>query len=306
MRVQCDVCEKALAEVVCCADEAALCLSCDQRVHAANKLASKHQRLRLLHNNPNGSNSPLPLCDICQEKGAFIFCLEDRALVCRDCDECIHAVNTLAAGHQRFLATGVQVALESEQQHADKDSHSTKPEAPGPQTPSDGVPVASMSASNSSFVTLSSTKSSEECVEAKLQDNVPNSEKHMEEWQNIQSLDLTDLVSGYSLADMEFSKTDLAALSDQDWLTELSVFDEYVCRDSLAEVPQVPFSIYTANMQVLESSSKGKQRRDGVGSVPDIDDVSVPDIDDVSVVPDLMSFASQAPRGKRQKSVYGY
>lgn len=61
MKIQCDVCEKAPATLICCADEAALCAKCDVEVHAANKLASKHQRLLL----QNLSNK-LPTCDICQ------------------------------------------------------------------------------------------------------------------------------------------------------------------------------------------------------------------------------------------------
>eukprot|EP00271_Cylindrocystis_brebissonii_P007573 TRINITY_DN21136_c0_g1_i1.p1 TRINITY_DN21136_c0_g1~~TRINITY_DN21136_c0_g1_i1.p1 ORF type:complete len:351 (-),score=74.80 TRINITY_DN21136_c0_g1_i1:342-1394(-) len=110
MRVQCDVCEKALAAVMCCADEAALCTQCDLRVHAANKLASKHQRVSLLA--PTGDP---PTCDICQEKSAFFFCLEDRALLCRDCDVSIHLPNSLSASHRRFLLTGTRVALEAMQ-----------------------------------------------------------------------------------------------------------------------------------------------------------------------------------------------
>ncbi|XP_010542749.1 PREDICTED: B-box zinc finger protein 24-like isoform X2 [Tarenaya hassleriana] len=108
MKIQCDVCEKAPATVICCADEAALCPKCDVEVHAANKLASKHQRLLLSSLPPK-----FPPCDICQEKAAFIFCVEDRALLCRDCDQAIHEVNTLSANHQRFLATGIRVALSS-------------------------------------------------------------------------------------------------------------------------------------------------------------------------------------------------
>lgn len=56
------------------------------------------------------------LCSIfvdVQEKAAFIFCVEDRALLCRDCDEGTHAPNTRSANHQRFLATGIRVALSS-------------------------------------------------------------------------------------------------------------------------------------------------------------------------------------------------
>lgn len=108
MKIQCDVCEKAPATVICCADEAALCSNCDIEVHAANKLASKHQRLLL-----QSLSSKLPLCDICQEKPAFIFCVEDRALLCRDCDEPIHLPGSLSSKHQRLLATGIRVALSS-------------------------------------------------------------------------------------------------------------------------------------------------------------------------------------------------
>ncbi|XP_047334997.1 B-box zinc finger protein 24-like [Impatiens glandulifera] len=108
MKIQCDVCEKAPATVICCADEAALCSKCDFEVHAANKLASKHQRLLL-----QCLSTKLPTCDICQEKPAFIFCVEDRALFCQDCDEPIHSANKHAADHQRFLATGIRVALGS-------------------------------------------------------------------------------------------------------------------------------------------------------------------------------------------------
>jgi hypothetical protein len=61
MKIQCDVCEKAPATMICCADEAALCAKCDIEVHAANKLASKHQRLHL-----QSLSSKLPRCDICQ------------------------------------------------------------------------------------------------------------------------------------------------------------------------------------------------------------------------------------------------
>lgn len=61
MKIQCDVCEKAPATVICCADEAALCAKCDVEVHAANKLASKHQRLLL-----QCLSTKLPKCDICQ------------------------------------------------------------------------------------------------------------------------------------------------------------------------------------------------------------------------------------------------
>lgn len=71
MKIQCDVCEKAPATVICCADEAALCSECDVEVHAANKLASKHQRLLL-----QCLSNKLPPCDICQvcKSSTPLFC----------------------------------------------------------------------------------------------------------------------------------------------------------------------------------------------------------------------------------------
>lgn len=107
MKIQCNVCEKEEARVLCCADEAALCNECDEKVHAANKLASKHQRVSLSH-----SPSNIPKCDICQDTVGYFFCLEDRALLCRKCDVAIHTANNFVSAHQRFLLTGVKVGLE--------------------------------------------------------------------------------------------------------------------------------------------------------------------------------------------------
>ncbi|WOL00894.1 B-box zinc finger protein 22-like [Canna indica] len=118
MKIQCDVCERAAAAVLCCADEAALCWGCDEKVHAANKLAEKHQRVPLLPTNSNSSSSSsssssqVPVCDICQEKAGYFFCLEDRALLCRQCDVAIHTASPYVSSHQRFLITGVRVALQ--------------------------------------------------------------------------------------------------------------------------------------------------------------------------------------------------
>lgn len=47
-----------------------------------------------------------------QEASGYFFCLEDRALLCRDCDVAIHTVNSFVSAHQRFLLTGVQVGLD--------------------------------------------------------------------------------------------------------------------------------------------------------------------------------------------------
>ncbi|XXG66077.1 hypothetical protein AAC387_Pa05g3626 [Persea americana] len=106
MTIRCDVCNREVASVFCSADEAALCDGCDGRVHHANKLASKHPRFSLLH--PSYKQSPL--CDICKERRAFVFCREDRAILCGECDLSIHTSNRLTQKHSRFLLTGITLS----------------------------------------------------------------------------------------------------------------------------------------------------------------------------------------------------
>ncbi|CAA3017729.1 B-box zinc finger 20 [Olea europaea subsp. europaea] len=106
MKIQCDVCGKEEAYIFCTADEAALCQACDCRVHRANKLASKHPRFSLLH--PSSIDSPR--CDICRERRALLFCQEDRALLCRECDIPIHKANEYTKNHNRFLLTGIKLS----------------------------------------------------------------------------------------------------------------------------------------------------------------------------------------------------
>ncbi|XVF65593.1 hypothetical protein PTKIN_Ptkin09bG0261100 [Pterospermum kingtungense] len=197
MKIQCDVCERAPATVICCADEAALCAKCDVEVHAANKLARKHQRLLL-----ECLSNKLPFCDICQEKPAFIFCVEDRALFCRDCDEPIHLAGTLSANHQRFLATGIRVALSSSCNRNTEKNGSEPPNKMAPQT-STKMPAQQQSSFASSWA-----------VEDLLQFSdiaSPDKKEHLE-------------------------------LGELDWLAEMGLFCEQLPEKALepAEVPQLP------------------------------------------------------------------
>jgi hypothetical protein len=47
-----------------------------------------------------------------QEKRALLFCKEDRAILCRDCDVSVHTTSDLAMRHARFLLTGVRLSAE--------------------------------------------------------------------------------------------------------------------------------------------------------------------------------------------------
>ncbi|XP_020584018.1 B-box zinc finger protein 20-like [Phalaenopsis equestris] len=122
MKIQCDVCGVEQASILCCADEAALCSGCDGRIHSANKLAGKHRRFSLFL----PPSRPLPLCDICKKKNGFVFCQEDRAILCRDCDVPIHKANVHAGRHSRFLLTGIRLSSSPIPSSEDKDDLNTK------------------------------------------------------------------------------------------------------------------------------------------------------------------------------------
>nr|CAB3471419.1 unnamed protein product [Digitaria exilis] len=132
MLMRCDVCGVEPAAVLCCADEAALCSACDRRVHRANKLADKHRRVPLAH---PAAGDDAPLCDVCKERRGLVFCVEDRAILCADCDEPIHSANDLTAKHSRFLLVGAK--LSSATAPIDNDDHAPPSPTNARRTPSD-------------------------------------------------------------------------------------------------------------------------------------------------------------------------
>lgn len=244
MKIQCDVCEKAPATLICCADEAALCARCDVEVHAANKLASKHQRLHL-----NSLSNKLPPCDICQDKTAFIFCVEDRALFCKDCDESIHSAGKLAANHQRFLATGIRVALSS---GCTDDSEVSNHEEPKPPT--------------------HNTQLVPERINTQVADQ--NSSFSPPSWAVDDLLQLSDFESSDKKGQLDFGELE--------WFQDIGFFGDQLQRKSSApaEVPQVPVmqsSNYTSYRQSKFNMSNKKPRLE----IPDDDDeefFTVPDL----------------------------
>ncbi|XP_073004213.1 zinc finger protein CONSTANS-LIKE 4-like [Typha latifolia] len=83
----CDSCKSLPAQVYCQADAAYLCGTCDARVHGANKLASRHERVWV--------------CEVCEQAPAAITCKADAASLCVTCDADIHDANPLARRHVR-------------------------------------------------------------------------------------------------------------------------------------------------------------------------------------------------------------
>lgn len=47
---------------------------------------------------------------VTQEKRGLLFCKEDRAILCPDCDVPVHTASELAMRHTRFLLTGVRLS----------------------------------------------------------------------------------------------------------------------------------------------------------------------------------------------------
>ncbi|XP_062228667.1 zinc finger protein HD1-like [Phragmites australis] len=83
----CDGCHAAPSVVYCRADAAYLCASCDTRVHTANRVASRHERVRV--------------CEACERMPAVLACRADAAALCATCDAQVHSANPLAGRHQR-------------------------------------------------------------------------------------------------------------------------------------------------------------------------------------------------------------
>ncbi|KAK7311924.1 hypothetical protein RJT34_10399 [Clitoria ternatea] len=84
----CDSCKSATATLYCRPDSAFLCAACDSKVHAANKLASRHPRVSL--------------CEVCEQAPAHVTCKADAAALCLACDRDIHSANPLASRHERL------------------------------------------------------------------------------------------------------------------------------------------------------------------------------------------------------------
>ncbi|XP_021305899.1 zinc finger protein HD1 isoform X2 [Sorghum bicolor] len=92
----CDGCRAAPSVVYCHADAAYLCASCDVRVHAANRVASRHERVRV--------------CEACERAPAVLACRADAAALCVVCDAQVHSANPLAGRHQRVPVLPLPVA----------------------------------------------------------------------------------------------------------------------------------------------------------------------------------------------------
>nr|GLL32776.1 zinc finger protein CONSTANS-LIKE 4-like [Ipomoea trifida] len=80
----CDSCKRSSATVFCRADTAFLCATCDSKIHAANKLASRHARVLV--------------CEVCEQAPASFTCKADAAALCVTCDPKSHGSPSVSSG----------------------------------------------------------------------------------------------------------------------------------------------------------------------------------------------------------------
>lgn len=244
MKIQCSVCEAAEANVLCCADEAALCWACDEKVHAANKLASKHQRVPL-----SSSSSQMPKCDICQEAVGYFFCLEDRALLCRKCDVAIHTANTFVSAHQRFLLTGVEVGLELAEPGASSSIEKSHPVEKISKTEScpvskRGTPMSMDSENKFNKVLPVQAGEVGETVPTKVQYTTGSAAGSSPQWQFDEFLSWTECDQSFSCMDHGSSKADSSKLGDSDCSSILrSVEEELDTDECLGQVPEISWMV---------------------------------------------------------------
>ncbi|MFQ6621003.1 hypothetical protein Gotur_002161, partial [Gossypium turneri] len=279
-----NVCEAAEAKVLCCADEAALCWACDEKIHAANKLASKHQRVPL-----SSSSSQMPKCDICQvfpqkkfetffwEASGFFFCLQDRALLCRKCDVAIHTANPYVSSHQRFLLTGVKVGLET----TDPGASSSDVKSPSSEKTSE----TKTNSTSRRAAPMAFTGGYNEVLPSNLGDVNNELTKvtyaggstagSIQSWQMDDIFGLTDFNQSYGYMDDGSSKADSGKRGDSDCSSILRSADDEVddderlgqVPDSSWAVPQLP-SPPTASGLYWPNNSR--DQCDSVVFVPDI------------------------------------
>uniref|UniRef100_A0A7N1A985 CONSTANS-like protein n=1 Tax=Kalanchoe fedtschenkoi TaxID=63787 RepID=A0A7N1A985_KALFE len=95
----CDVCKSASALLFCKPDSAFLCVACDTRIHAVNRLASRHERLWM--------------CEVCEQVPASVTCKADAAALCVSCDADIHSANPLSRKHDRVQLVPFYESAES-------------------------------------------------------------------------------------------------------------------------------------------------------------------------------------------------
>ncbi|CAN6443563.1 unnamed protein product [Victoria cruziana] len=285
MKIRCNSCEVAEAVVMCCADEAALCSGCDEKIHAANKLAEKHQRIPLM------SASQMPKCDICQEAIGYFFCLEDRALLCRKCDVAIHTANAYVSGHHRFLITGVRVGLEPAPAVLNPDPSDRAPvlppKCPAPSLSKPPTPAAVQTAATSPAVAAAASSVDPFPAQNCMRDNSAATGKAqfpgtpmtglLPNWGFDDFLSLPDFDQNFAFVDNGSSKGDTSKYGECEWSPIYHAAEEELSVEECTfQVPEMPSPPTASGLYWPATFPVSRPYADDSFFVPDITSSSSP------------------------------
>lgn len=245
MKVLCNVCETRPATFMCFTEEAAMCAECDGSIHTSS--SKKHSRVQLLA----PSKPTQPKCDICQVDNAYVVCREDRAVLCRRCDLSIHTATKLAEKHQRFLLSGVTLALHPVRSGSEDRSEASEDrgEENEPSTSKSTNHLVPDLGPGSSLVTNTKQFAANNGKNDKfMATSVPH-------WRVDELLDIPGLADGYNVRDIDALSGDMG---DLDY--DLSCF---------LEVPDMNNNVGEGSNPVNHPESYSSD--DGLAVVPDMD-----------------------------------
>ncbi|KAK6132535.1 hypothetical protein DH2020_033744 [Rehmannia glutinosa] len=181
------------------------------------------------------------------ETVGYFFCLEDRALLCRKCDVAIHTANSLVSAHQRFLLTGVKVALEDAEAHPSSSSGKTKttvkisePEARS--LPKRTTPVSSTSQYSKSVIVQAS-----ECGDfssLKPPFSGGSSTGNISQWQLDEFIGLGEFTQNYNFMHSGSPKADSGKVGDLNYSQILRAADgEFDGIECICQVPETFWAV---------------------------------------------------------------
>eukprot|EP00252_Welwitschia_mirabilis_P020938 TRINITY_DN5241_c0_g1_i2.p1 TRINITY_DN5241_c0_g1~~TRINITY_DN5241_c0_g1_i2.p1 ORF type:complete len:213 (-),score=46.35 TRINITY_DN5241_c0_g1_i2:355-993(-) len=200
-----------------------------------------------------------------QEKRGYFFCLQDRALLCRQCDYSVHSINALVAAHQRYLMTGVRVGLEP--------SH-------------DVLPAPSASQSQKSSSSAEDLQMQKISVNKKVYANAENVLESLPEWRMDDFLNISDFDNSCGFYDLSSSKADNASVGEE-WSAALnSATEDEVAENYLALVPEIPSPPTASGLYWPKKRSKDNALWPSLSSHSTAAAAVVPDIECHSLPPD--------------------
>merc|ERR1719199_8499 len=178
-----------------------MCEECDGRIHNCK---SNHSRVQLL----TPSKPSQPKCDICQDANAYVVCREDRAFLCRRCDISIHTATKLAEKHQRFLLSGVTLALQPHSSNNSEQSASAEASDERGKCGSEGEPSSSKSNNHQQLVpnmrlAANSAEHTGKDYYGKTGKHDKNMATSVPHWRVDELLDIPGLADGYSVGDTD-------------------------------------------------------------------------------------------------------